>query len=137
MNYLFLLQGQIQEVFWSSTPHDGPLINETCTVKANTRYFIQIEIMKTDTDLPDEFAYITLNGEYFGTCDPGGPDGKCEYESCSSLSHYDIQSENSQIRVEIQFTESVQSDATYPCYVDGNRATGVARITLTPEGNIK
>ena len=108
------------------------------SVEANTVYDVQIEILRTDTGSRTEYATIKLNKHSFGKCDPGGDDFDCTYGNCSALTQRQIIAETTRIEVEIQFTDTVGTGyGFHTCMVENNNARGAARITLTPNGELK
>ena len=108
-------------------------------VSESTHYDLQVEIMQTDTDASDEYAIITLNGQNFGACYPGGSHRGCEYVNCSNqknmiIGNSTMKSNRGQtsIPIIIQYSQYVSGSTT--CPVNGTNSPAAARITLTPTG---
>ena len=109
-------------------------------VAESTRYNVQVEIMQTDTGDNNHYAVITLNGENFGACYPGGPTRGCEYVNCSNQKNRIIgnstmktDSGQTSIPIAIKYSSHV-SGSSYRCPINGTISPAVARITLTPIG---
>ena len=128
---------RLQMLFWSSSPNNGPLISSKVTVKPYTKYDVQIEIVKTDTDGFNEYAVISLNEKSLGKCYPGGPRKWCTYVTCSNLTKNEIKTDSTYLLVTVHFTIYVRSYGAANCNVNGNQAAGIARITLTRKGKGK
>ena len=147
----------MQQIFTSSTI-TGPVVRGTLNVVPHQRYAVQIEIIRGDLDTaPDErVSSITLNGNNFGSCFPGGP-VDCSWYDCSisnsgfRFTGTTIQSSNGRIDVRLTYTSGVNYDPG--CYCDpinalcqkGNSSTlqnavlstAAARVTLIGQGKCK
>ena len=108
-------------------------------VAESTRYNVQVEIMQTDTNDNNHYAVITLNGENFGACYPGGPTRGCEYVNCSNqnnriIGNSTMKTNSGQTSIPIAIQYSNYVDGSARCPVNGTTSPAVARITLTPIG---
>ena len=134
------LSANIQQVFWTTSTSNAPLISGTMPVAESTRYNVQVELMQTDTDASNEYAVIILNGLNFGACYPGGTHRGCEYVNCSNQKNRIIgnstmktDSGQTSIPIAIKYSNHV-SGSSYRCPINGTISPAVARITLTPIG---
>ena len=97
-------------------------------------------MMETDLSHKEEKAQIFLNGVSFGYCDGGNNgDGDCGWFGCTSqLANNQITSSSASVQVRLEYTSEVSSTyGTCTDSVTGEYGGGVAKIVLTPKGNMK
>ena len=104
-------------------------------------YLVAIEILHTDTNAPDVYADITLDGINFGRCNPKGIRFKCSWHDCSLPTYYGtnvpkrlINSTNGVILFKAAYSYSYgYAYGHEECSVNGVSGAAFARVTLTPE----
>ena len=115
----------------------APMILEDIHVVPDQPYFVNIEVMHTDTDGKDEYADIAMDDQTFNKCNPSGPDFECTWHTCSLENQ-----ETNPLGRTITSTDGViKFNATYSrgvtgnkhCNVNGLAGTAFVRVTLTPE----
>ena len=111
----------------STSPSNGPLIEQSITVTPNIIYHVKIEVMLTDLDLNTEYADISINGNNVGRCNPNSGQGSCDWYTCI-LSHTEATSTNSHLTIQLEYNNVYYDDK---CTYDGHTAHAIARVTLT------
>ena len=112
---------------------DEPIVSDVISVVSNQIYNVTVEFMGLANGLVDDYVNVTIDGEAFGTCKISKSATSCAWNTCNELNKEEILTKSSKLFVKLHFNNTDRKQVY--CNEPNQAGHGVARITLTPQGN--